>query len=185
MLFKGQSAGCGEREIRRAALGLAALVLGCQAVVGDLSEYEFAQRPGSAGASAAAGTEEQSGAAGAAAPGGSAGADGSDPLASSGAGAGGVVPALVCREGARQCLGDAVQTCVGDAWGAPVACAAPTPACNGGVCGELRLSGGLVSVGGNLVTANYRLVEHGFEALPTVCGDVNRERVCVTGGLRP
>jgi hypothetical protein len=151
------------REARRVAWVGAAMELGCQAIVGDLDRYTF-EGPGGADASGESGT---------------AGA------ASFGEGGARSVLAPECGDGARQCLGDGVQTCANGSWGEAEPCTASTPVCNGGVCGAVRLSGGLVSVSGSLVAGNYRLVAHGFEAVSSLCGDVNRQRVCVTGVIRP
>jgi hypothetical protein len=162
------------RSVRFDAL-LAVLAFGIAngaCVLSDLDDYAFREQTTVAGAGGE--LPGTSGSAGAAATG----------NASAGQ-SGGSAAVPTCENGAHRCLGDSVQDCVDREWSAPVPCGEPNPVCNAGACASLRLSGGLVSMNGAPISADIRLVDHGFESLPTVCGMVNGSRVCVMGELRP
>jgi len=60
---------------------------------------------------------------------------------------------------------------------------------SGGLTGTAAtgLVGGLVTVGDPVLksSSGVRLVEHGLEFTPTVCGQIGGKTVCVSGGIRP
>lgn len=67
------------------------------------------------------------------------------------------------------------------------ACSGKTPICQDGICVALQVTGGVVGSGGELQSSSgaVRLVEHGFEYGPRVCGTANGKPVCVTGSIGP
>ncbi|HTV18303.1 MAG TPA: hypothetical protein VMG12_06520, partial [Polyangiaceae bacterium] len=133
----------------------------CVVALGDLDDYSFESR--------------------------GAGSDDGGGVSRDAPGPSGVVftDPMGCSSGALRCSGDAVQTCRDGAWSEPSACTDPTPACNGGVCARMRLSGALASLPTTIAAAPYRLVEQGFEGNVTSCARVGGASLCVTGGLRP
>ena len=66
-------------------------------------------------------------------------------------------------------------------------CGGDKPVCNNGICGSLRLRGGLGAAGLLPAAAQgVRLVEHTLTRTGAEqCGDIQGTRVCVHGGLQP
>jgi hypothetical protein len=116
----------------------------------------------------------------------SAGSDSHGGASGSGGGveAGG---AAGCANGSFRCADNSTPSkCEGGVWVDQPACVAPTPACSNGLCAAATLSGALMSVSDGVLTDNkVRLVEHGLEFAPAVCGTVAGQKICVSGGIRP
>ena len=94
---------------------------------------------------------------------------------------------VACRAGtAPRCgAGETPEVCDDGTWVPQEPCGGNTPVCGNGTCSAVRFSGGLVSVGATSATGSIRLVDHGFEGFPTLCGTVSGAAVCLTGGIRP
>jgi hypothetical protein len=172
---------------------------GASGVAGNAGTNGGTDAGGSAGN---AGTNGNAGNAGATAGGdtgngGSAGASGS-------AGAAGTTGATctpacsapqICNDGTCvDCLNDDTRCdpdntpskCVNNAWTPQTPCGGQTPACSGGVCAAAKLLGGIVTVGAPVLSnTSVRLVDHGLEYTPTICGTLNSQMLCLSGGIRP
>jgi hypothetical protein len=93
---------------------------------------------------------------------------------------------VACRAGTERCGADETpERCENGEWVQGDSCGGNRPVCSNGTCVAFRLQGGLVSVGAASADGSIRLVDHGFEMLPTLCAEVNGETVCVSGGVRP
>jgi hypothetical protein len=126
----------------------------------------------------ACGSSDGDGKAGSGGGGGDGGAEGSG-----GTGTGG---ASGCQTGQTRCgQNDTIETCEGGSWATGTQCSGTTPLCTNGTCAAVRLHGGFVSVGGSSEFNSVRLVDQGFDELPTKCGSVNGDTVCLKGALRP
>ena len=144
----------------------------------------------SAGGSAAGGTGGSAN--GGSANGGSAGASGGSANggsggtgATGGSGGTGGSSTAECQDGALRCTGDQTrEVCDAGVWVVETNCGGNTPVCINGVCSGMRLEGGLVSVGAS-PAADIQLVNHGFEPVMRLCGQVDDNTVCVQGGIRP
>lgn len=97
-----------------------------------------------------------------------------------------------CRECAAQtrgCDGDSPLACDADGrWHKEATCVGDTPVCNAGVCGAMRLHGGLSFVNKTATASvGLRVVDGriGVEAQAPACADVKGERLCVVGGIAP
>jgi hypothetical protein len=76
--------------------------------------------------------------------------------------------------------------CVNNAWTPQTPCSGQMPACSGGMCAAAKLLGGLVTVGTPVLSnTSVRLVDHGLEYTPTICGTLNSQMLCLSGGIRP
>ena len=94
---------------------------------------------------------------------------------------------IACLPASRRCApGDVPEACEEAKWVAKSPCGGATPACSQGVCGSVRLSAALITVGsGVLGDKDVKLVDHGFEYQPSNCGSVKGNLMCVTGSFRP
>jgi hypothetical protein len=91
--------------------------------------------------------------------------------------------ASVCNDGAKQCVGNGVETCTNGTWGTAVACPMADPYCNGaGVCGAcMGVCMGQCTPGQTTCSAMGPQVcgSNGAWGTPTGCGT---HQVCVGGG---
>jgi hypothetical protein len=101
----------------------------------------------------------------------------------------------ICNDGTCvDCLNDDTRCdpdntpskCVNNVWTPQTPCGGQMPACSGGVCAAAKLLGGIVTVGTPVLSGtSVRLVDHGLEYTPTICGTVNSQMLCLSGGIRP
>jgi hypothetical protein len=92
-----------------------------------------------------------------------------------------------CARDAKHCQGDTPVWCSADhRWIKQSVCSGRLPACNAGVCGAVRLRGGLYStpVLGGATPNQPRLVDAAL-GIVAACGPVKGESVCVVGGIAP
>jgi hypothetical protein len=97
----------------------------------------------------------------------------------------------VCKEcdprSADACEGDRPLVCTDEGTKQlQDACSGDNPICNSGVCGALRLRGGLGAAGPLPKSAEgVHLIEHTLTRTAPQCADIGGERVCLRGGLQP